>query len=437
MGTHNKRTRLIAGVAGIAALALAASACGGGGGSTSGNGSGSSGGGSKGPITFVTGKDNSGVWAPTVAKWNKAHPNEKVTVKEQSDQADQQHNDIVQHMQAKDPSYDLVTVDVVWTPEFAAKGWLEPLKGSYTINTSGMVPAAVKAATYNNTLYAGPYASDGGLLYYRKDLVKTPPKTIDEMWKDCSIAKQKKMMCYAGQFAKYEGLTVNASEAINTYGGQIVDSAGKPAVDNDKAKQALQMLVDNFKNGNIAKANLTYQEEEGRTAFEAGQVLFMRNWPYVYNLAKTDSTSKVKNTFGIAPLPGLDGSKPGASSLGGHSIAISAYSQHKQTAYDFLKFIEEPAQQKFFLTKGSLAPILSSLYDDPGLIKQFPYLPTLKSSILNAVPRPVTPYYPAFTQAIETNVYTLLSAAANGQSPDVGTALKNLQAAMQSATSGG
>ena len=63
----------------------------------------------------MTGKDNSNVWAPTVKKWNDAHPTEIVTLKEQSDQADQQHDDIVQHMQAKDASYDIVTVDVVWT----------------------------------------------------------------------------------------------------------------------------------------------------------------------------------------------------------------------------------------------------------------------------------------------------------------------------------
>ncbi|MGZ4687655.1 MAG: ABC transporter substrate-binding protein, partial [Oryzihumus sp.] len=72
-------------------------------GSSSSSSSAQAGASSRGPITFVTGKDNSNVWAPTIAKWNSAHPNEKVTLKEQTDQADQQHDDIVQHMQAKDP----------------------------------------------------------------------------------------------------------------------------------------------------------------------------------------------------------------------------------------------------------------------------------------------------------------------------------------------
>ena len=422
MAKLKKSGRLIAGVAALALVGATAAACGG--------GSSSSGGGkSKGPITFVTGKDNSGVWAPTVAKWNKAHPSEKVTIKEQSDQADQQHDDIVQHMQAKDSGYDLVTVDVIWTAEFAAKNWLVPLKGSYAMDTSQLLKPTVDAATYNNTLFAAPFASDGGLLYYRKDLVPKPPASFDELWKDCSIAKSHNMGCYAGQFAKYEGLTVNATEAMNTFGAKVVDAQGKPTVNSPEAAAGLKMLVDHYKNGDIPRQAITYQEEQGRTAFEAGQLLFLRNWPYVYNLAKTDGSSKIKDKFGVAPLPGVGG-KPGASSLGGHSIAISQFSDHKQTALDFLKFIEAPEQQKFFMQKGSLAPVLASIYDDASLVKNAPYLPTLKTAIENAVPRPVTPFYPAVTQAIEDNAYAALKGQKSAQQ-----AVSDMQKAMESAGS--
>ncbi len=124
-------------------------------------------------------------------------PDEKVTFKEQSDQADQQHDDLVQHFQAKDDSYDVVDVDVVWTAEFAAKSWLTPLTGDMEIDTSKLLPSTVKTATYNDTLYAAPQTSDGGLLYYRKDLVKTPPTTWDEMMADCKIAKDNGIGCYA------------------------------------------------------------------------------------------------------------------------------------------------------------------------------------------------------------------------------------------------
>ena len=409
------------------ATSLALTACGGGNSSGGNSDAAKQGASSRGPITFVTGKDNSGVWQPTIDKWNSAHPNEKVTLKEQSDQADQQHSDLVQHFQAKDSGYDVVAVDVVWTAEFAAKGWLVPLKGQFNLDTSKLLKPTVDAATYNGTLYAAPFASDGGMLYYRKDLVPNPPKTLDEMWSMCSIAKKNGMDCYAGQFAKYEGLTVNAAEAINTFGGKIVDQSGKATVDSPEARKGLQMLADHYKNGDIPRQAITYQEEQGRQSFESGKLLFLRNWPYVYNLASTDSSSKVKGKFGVAPLPGVSG--PGASSLGGHSEGISVYSKHKATAFDFLKFIEEPDQQKFFMQKGSLAPVLGDLYTDPDLVKQAPYLPVLKTSIENAVPRPVTPFYPAVTKAIEDNAY----AAIKGEKP-VDQAIKDMQAAISSAS---
>ncbi len=421
-----RRTRLLAVSAVLAVGALVMAGCGGGGSSGGGSNQGVTG---RGPITYVAGKDNNNINRPTINKWNAAHPDQKVTFKEQSDQADQQHDDLVQHFQAKDANYDVVSVDVIWTAEFAAKGWLQPLKDSFAADTSKFLPATVKTATYNNTLYALPYASDGGLLFYRKDLVKTPPKTWDEMMGMCSIAKKNNMDCYAGQFAKYEGLTVNAAEAINTAGGKIVGDDGKtPEVNSPEATKGLGRLADAYKSGNIPKQAITYQEEQGRQSFEAGKLLFLRNWPYVFSLATTDASSKVKDKFGIAPLPGDSG--PGASSLGGHDAAISAFSAHKATAIDFLKFWTSEETGRYFATQGSLAPVLSSLYDDPTLIKKLPYLPTLKTSITNAVPRPVTPFYPAVTKAVEDNAY----AAMKGDKP-VQQALNDMQNAIKAAAS--
>jgi multiple sugar transport system substrate-binding protein len=380
----------------------------------------------RGPITLVAGKDNNNIWAPTIAKWNAAHPNEKVTFKEQTDQADQQHDDIVQHMQAKDSGYDVVTVDVVWTAEFAAKGWLVPLAGQFAVDTSKLLPATVKAATYRNTLYAAPFASDGALLYYRKDLVPNPPKTLDEMWAACSVAKAHAMGCYGGQFAKYEGLTCNATEAINTQGGVVVDANGKSTVDSPASVKGLQMLADHYRNGDIPKEAITYQEEQGRQSFEAGKLLFLRNWPYMYGLASTDASSKVKGKFAVAALPGVSG--PGASTLGGHSLGISTYSKYKATALDFAKFTEQDEQQKYFMEQGSLAPVVASIYTDPALVAKAGYLPILLTAIQNAVPRPVTPFYPAVTKAIEDNSYAAIKGDMTADQ-----AVKNMDAAIKAA----
>ncbi|MEZ0493396.1 ABC transporter substrate-binding protein [Kineococcus sp. TBRC 1896] len=411
---------------------LALGACGGGD-SGGGNSDAAQSGNSTGPITYVQGKDNSGIVQPAIDKWNAAHPDQQVTLKEQTDQADQQHDDLVQNFQAENADYDVVSVDNIWTSEFAAKGWLQPLTGDYELDTSNLLEPTVQAETYNDTLYAAPTTSDGGLLYYRKDLVPTPPKSWDEMMSMCPIAQQNGIDCYAGQFAQYEGLTVNTAEAINTFGGSILSEDGKTAtLDTPEAKAGLEALVEGFQDGNIPRQAITYQEEQGRQSFEDGKLMFLRNWPYVYSLAKTDGSSTVKDTFGVAPLPGNGDGKPGASSLGGHAAGISVYSDHKETAFEFVKFLQSEEIQRDWLTQGSAAPVISSLYDDAALVEQFPYLPELKTSIENAVPRPVTPFYPAVTKAIQDNAFAALSG-----SKDTDTALSDMQKSVQNAIAGG
>ena len=377
----------------------------------------------RGPITYVQGKDNSEVIRPLVDKWNAAHPDETVTFKEQSDKADQQHDDLVQRFQAKNGDYDVASVDVVWTAEFAAKGWLQPLKDKMAVDTTGFLPATVAAATYKDTLYAAPQTSDGGILYYRKDLVPTPPKTWEEMMGMCSIAKDKGIDCYAGQIAQYEGLTVNVAEAINTAGGTIVDKDGKATVDTAEAKAGSEQPGRGLQGRQHPQAGSDVPGRAGQASFQDGKLMFLRNWPYVYNLAKTDGSSTVKDTFGIAPaarqgrprriLPGR--TQPGRE----RRLQAQGHGQGLRGLHD------QWETQKFYATQGSLAPVLESLYTDADLVAKLPYLPVLLTSIQNAVPRPVTPFYPAVTLAIQQNSF----AAING-SKSVDQAMTDMQAAI-------
>jgi multiple sugar transport system substrate-binding protein len=380
-----------------------------------------------GPITVVQGKDNNGVLPQYAAMWNKLHPDQKVTFKEQSDQADQQLQDLLQHFQQKLSDYDVVSTDVVWTQQLASQGYLQPLTGAYKLDESSIVPAVLNTSMYRGVQYAAPAATDSQILYYRKDwLGSNPvPTTLADLFKLCPIAKQHGANCYTGQFAKYEGLTVNFAEAVNSAGGTIVDDKGAPTLDTPQAKAGLTTLVDAFKDGDIPKEALTFQEEQGRQAFEAGKFMFYTNWPYAYSLTTTDATSFAKKTpsaLGIAAYPGK-------SSLGGHNWAISAFSKHKGTALAFLKWFQSPDIQKFAIQKSSAAPVISSAYTDSSLTSSFPYLTTLKGSLDNAVPRPGSPYYQAVSTAIQNNAYAALQGTVS-----VDSALSSMSSAIKQAS---
>ncbi|MGK2887213.1 ABC transporter substrate-binding protein [Rhodococcus sp. BGS-1C] len=381
----------------------------------------------RGPITYVEGKDTTetGVVRQIIDEWNAANPDEEVTFKEQSNDADQAHDDLVQHLQAEQSDYDVMALDVIWTAEFAAKGWLVPLEGEFAMDNAGILPSTVESATYNGTQYAAPKNTNGGLLFYRTDLVPEAPTTWDELTASCEIATANNIDCYAGQFAAYEGLTANVSEIINAHGGSFVAEDGTtPTVDSPEARAGLQALVTAFETGVIPEQDTTFKEPESQQAFEDGNVLYLRNWPYVYGTASQEG-SAVAGNYGVAPLPGVDG--VGTSTLGGYNAAISTFSENKATAADFLRFMQGEQAQRI-IAEGALPPVLESLYDDPALIAEMPYLPALKESIANAVPRPVTPFYPAVSKAIQDNTF----AAIKGEKP-VDQAIVDIQAGIESA----
>ena len=124
----------------------------------------------QGDIEVWQGKDTSGNFQKLIDKFNSQHPNGKVTFHELPDSADQQRQQMVQNTQIKNPKMAVLSVDVVWTAEFAAKRYVEALPPDQ-FPTEGFLKPTVDSATYFDKLYAYPSTSDGGLLYYRKDLL--------------------------------------------------------------------------------------------------------------------------------------------------------------------------------------------------------------------------------------------------------------------------
>ncbi|MFC7581429.1 ABC transporter substrate-binding protein [Schaalia naturae] len=413
--------RMAVGVAAMgAAAAMALTACGSGGSSSGSSESGSSGSGSalegRGPITYVQGKDNAGEINGILEGWNADHPDEKVTMIELSTEADSQRQSMINNAETKSDAYCVLSVDNIWVPEFAARGWITEIPEG-EVDESSFIPAVWETGVYQDKIFAVPFASDGGLLFYRADIlakagITDPPATWDDMVADWekvkALPEYADIAGFGGQYYKYEGFTVNAVEIINTLGGEIVDADGKPDASSPESEKAMQLLQDSFASGFIPEEALTYKEEEGRAAFEAGRILFYRNWPYQYVLS-TEALGE--DAVGVSALPTIDGN-PWVSSLGGHNLGISSYCKNQATALDFVKWYSSEEVQQQLLDKESLAPVSQSLYEDQTNIDNFPYLPALLESIQNANPRPRVVQYGDATAAIQDALWPVLQGEA-------------------------
>ncbi|MGQ5636932.1 MULTISPECIES: ABC transporter substrate-binding protein [unclassified Streptomyces] len=352
--------------------------------------------GGRGPLTLATAGDLTGYLAPLLQGWNRTHPGEKVTLVELPDSADETHAQMTTDLRGGDRGrFDVLNIDVNWTSEFAAAGWIRPLPRD-RFPLKSFLPPVVDTATYDGRLYAVPYVTNAGLLLYRKDILAKegvpPPRTWAELEHDAkTIAPKYGLDGYAGQFLPYEGLTVNAAEAVYSAGGTILGGEGKRVtVDSSAAREGIGFLARGVREGWIPKAALTYKEEESKQAFQDGRLLFLRNWPYAYALASAKG-SRVAGKIGAVPIPGPDG--PGTSVLGGSDLAVNSHTRHPDSAARLIAYLTSAPVQRQVLTRGSLPPVRAALYEDPALIRRFPYLPTLRTAVLTARPRPKSPRY--------------------------------------------
>jgi multiple sugar transport system substrate-binding protein len=360
-----------------------------------------------GNVTWCIGKDTTGAFGTVVDNYNKANPDANVKLLELPEAADQQREQQIQRLQAKSDECDVLGMDVIWTAEYAAQGWLQDVTDAVEKRKDEFIPSTVETALYEDKYWAMPFNTNAGFLYYRDDQVPEAPGTWEDVYKQ---AQQDNGVVYQG--FRYEGLTVNFLELLYSAGGDVVnDDATEATADSQEVRDVLTFMADGIKDGAAPKAVTTYKEEESRRAFESGNATFMRNWPYAYALGKE---SKIGNEFAITTFPGYAGNE-GAGVLGGYNLAISAYSKNPEGSLAFMNFATEPPQQVVQASEASLPAVLTEVYSDPKVEKAMPFAADLLKAVEQAKPRPVSPVYPQISEAIYNHVYAALQ---GDESPD-------------------
>jgi trehalose/maltose transport system substrate-binding protein len=293
---------------------------------------------------------------------------------------------------------DIYQIDVVW-PGLLASHFID-LKPYSKGAEKEHFPAIVANNTVGDKLVAMPWFVDAGLLFYRKDLLAkykvTPPATWDELGAAAKkiqdaerAAGNTKMWGYVWQGRAYEGLSCNATEWLASFGaGAVVEPSGKVSVNNANAVKALETAA-GWVGSITPKAVLNYGEEDSRGVFQAGNAVFLRNWPYVWALAhKPDSL--IKDKVGVMPLPAGGANGRHAATLGGWQLSVSKYSKNQDLAAQLVMYLVGSQVQKERAIKASYNPTIPALYKDPEVVKANPFMAELGATFSAAVSRPST-----------------------------------------------
>ncbi len=399
--------RVAAGVAGVVLAGSALAACGTSSAAT-------------GPVTlnFYQYPDGSGATQDAINNCEAQSGGKyKISYQQLPSAADGQRQQLVRRLAAHDGSMDILGLDVTWESEFAQAGWIEPWTGTYKAQAeTGTLKPALQTAIWKGQLVAVPDNTNTQLLWYRSDLVPTPPTTWAQMIADAEqLAKQGKPHYIEIQGAQYEGGTVWFNTMVSSAGGTILNasaggpSLGAPAV---KALTIMKQLAGSV----AADPSMSVQmENQNRLAMEAGTAAFQLNYPFVYPAMKADNPTLFKS-FKWAPYPEVTAGVPAKVTIGGIDLAVSAYSQHKDLAFQAALCMRDAQNQLQAAIVGGVPPTITSLYSNPKLFPDYPFHADILSSLENGSVRPQTPVY----QVVSIDISHLISPA-SGISP-TGTA---------------
>jgi len=350
-----------------------------------------------------------------VARFEAGHPGLRVELRPTPDSADRRHQLFVQWLAAFAPDPDVLQLDVIWVPEFAAAGWIAPLPDALASDTD-QLPEALRSATWRGRRFAVPWFVDIGVLYWRTDLLPRPPATLSELHRRAVELRDEAGLRYGlvWQGARYEGLVTVFVEYLGACGGRVLDDAGRVVLDGPGGLCAFRLLREAIDSGAVPTEALAWREEPVRLAFQAGQAVFMRNWPYAAALLRDPKESRVADRFAVGTVPReRPGGRPTAA-LGGASLAVNARSDVPAAAFELVAFLTAPEQMAERARVLGHLPPRPSLYRGDHLAGAFDAPPeAVLARIRAARSRPVTPLYSELSRALQTHLHRLLSGQAD------------------------
>lgn len=381
------------------------------------------------PITIKTliRADEAQQLQPLVTKFNQQHEDIKFQIIEAPSDSNQVEDLYTSSFLLGNSPYDLVYMDIVWTPKFAAAGWLQDVGDRLTATEfQQYLEGDIAGGMYENKLYRVPFRSDAGMLYYRQDLLEqagyAPPETFKELLEISQNLQQQGLTewGYVWQGKQYEGLAAMFVEILQGSGAFWVNpDTLEVGLDRPEAIEAIKFLRKAIATKVSPPGVTTYAEEETRLLFQNGKAAFLRNWPYVYSAALD---SPIAGKYSIKPMVHQVGQDSGAC-LGGWGIGIAKTSQHPDAAWEVIKFLSSEESQREFILETGFVPSRTSLFNDPAIVSKYNYYPKLLDVVKSSALRPPISQYAQASDILQR----YLSAAITGKM----TPEKAMQAAAQ------
>jgi len=328
------------------------------------------------------------------------------------------HDEIVAAMMAGGAGYDVIPVDNIWIPEFVEAGWLEDVTKYVTPELKKSVfSKALEAAEYpagSGRYYGLPWYIDTKYLFYNKTMlskagIKTPPKTLDELWSQAMTIKKKGIVKYpiVWSWTQQECLICDYIVLTTLFGGRLADEAGKPVFNEGGAVAALKWMIKSIDAGITSWASLAFVEADVVRVLGVGDAAFALGWLSGYE--QTNSPEFLAGACGVTNAPGSDILPEGVSVNGSMFFGVASGCKNKDTAAEIVKFWAGLDTQKSYAKW--LLPMWMRLFDAPKILRGgiFDILDIVEYQYKHMITRPRTPKYAVFSKELQRAIHEALT----------------------------
>ncbi|NNG78114.1 extracellular solute-binding protein [Brevibacterium luteolum] len=326
-----------------------------------------------------------------------------------------QREQLIRRLASKDNSIDIMSIDTVYVPEFANADFIAPVPEEYVDEfTDDVVEAAVESSMWEDQLVVAPVQANTQILWYRKSVAEAAGLDMSKpvTWDQIIEAAKDQDKEIGAQGIRAESLTVWVNALYESQGEPIVkDPEAEPedtelGLDSPAGEKAAE-IVDTIGSEGLGGPNFSNLDEQGAMLrFQGENGGFMVNWPFVYPAMKAavedgSLDQEVFDDVGWAQYPAVEEGTPGAAPLGGGKLAVGAFSDHQDEAFEAISCIRETQKQSEYYITDGLPPATRAAFDDPKVQEEAPYSDAILDSLEVAKSRPISPYYNGITGGIQ------------------------------------
>lgn len=256
---------------------------------------------------------------------------------------------------------DILSLDLIYTPAFAAAGQLADLTdmAKSLPYFDQLSPAHIQAGTYDGKIYGLPFSADSSVLLWNKDLYAKAgldPEDGPSNWAEI-VSQATAVRALGGDVYGYYFSGACAGCNAFTFlpyiwaqGSDIVSPDGKSAnIDTPEARKAVDLYRQLLAADAVPPSAETDTGSSFFSAFATGNIGIATSGAFAIGILNSQYASM---NYGVTYIPGPDG-KP-SSFGGGDNFVVTAGTENMAAVLQFVDHIYSPEMQRLMAEFGSL-----------------------------------------------------------------------------------